>query len=91
MLAVDGPRAWEVVRPLYRTRAGDEPPLDPPCGGITLGRLGGEVADEVVLRVKRGGSSQRLELHCHGGRANVRIPARPSGDVRFARLFLARV
>jgi len=38
-----------------------------------LGRLGGEVADEVVLTVKRGGPSQRLELHCHGGRANVRF------------------
>jgi tRNA modification GTPase len=36
-----------------------------------LGRLGGEIADEVVLAVKRIGPSQRLELHCHGGRANV--------------------
>jgi tRNA modification GTPase len=73
VLIVDGPRAWEVVRPLFHTRAGAEPPLDPPSGCITLGRLGGEVADEVVLTVKRGGPSQRLELNCHGGRANVRF------------------
>ncbi len=71
VLAVDGPRTWEVVRPLFRSRAGDEPPLDPPSGCILLGRLGGEVADEVVLTVKRGGPLPRLELHCHGGRANV--------------------
>jgi len=72
-LVVDGPRAWEVVRPLFRTRTGAEPPVDPPAGRILLGRLGGEVADEVVLAVKRVGPSQRLELHCHGGRANVRF------------------
>jgi tRNA modification GTPase len=72
-LAVDGPRAWGVVRPLFRTRGGAEPPLEPPSGGILLGRLGGEVADEVVLTVKRGGPSPRLELHCHGGQANVRF------------------
>jgi tRNA modification GTPase len=72
-LAVDGPRAWEVVRPLFRMRTGAEPPVDPPAGRILLGRLGGEVADEVVLTVKRIGPSPRLELHCHGGRANVRF------------------
>ncbi len=71
VLAVDGPRAWEIVRPLFRTRSGVEPPADPPAGRILLGRLGGDVSDEVVLTVKRGGRSQRLELHCHGGRTNV--------------------
>jgi tRNA modification GTPase len=72
-LAVDGPHAWEVVRPLFRTRSGADAPVDPPSGRILLGRLGGEIADEVVLTIKRVGPSQRLELHCHGGRANVRF------------------
>jgi tRNA modification GTPase len=72
-LAVDGPRAWEAVRPLFRTRSGAELLAAPAAGRFLLGRLGGEVGDEVVLTVKRLGPSQRLELHCHGGRANVRF------------------
>ncbi len=73
VLAVDGPHAWEAVRPLFRTRAGAEAPADPAPGRFLLGRLGGEVADEVVLAIRRMGPSQRLELHCHGGRAAVRF------------------
>ena len=46
---------------------------NPQPGRFLLGRLGGEVADEVVLAVRRMGPSQRLELHCHGGRAAVRF------------------
>ncbi len=72
-LAVDGPRAWEAVRPLFRTRSGAALPAEPSPGRFVLGRLGGAVADEVVLTVKAGGPSPRLELHCHGGRANVRF------------------
>jgi tRNA modification GTPase len=70
-LAVDGPRAWECVRPLFRTRCGVEVPVEPRPGRFLVGRLGEQVADEVVLTVKRVGPWQRLELHCHGGRANV--------------------
>ena len=73
VLAVDGPRAWDVVRPLFRTRSGAEAPADPAPGRFLPGRLGGEVADEVVLASRRMGPSQRLELHCHGGRAAVRF------------------
>jgi tRNA modification GTPase len=73
VLAVDGPHAWEVVRPLFRTRAGADAPADAPSDCILLGRLGGDFADEVVLTIKHIGPSQRLELHCHGGRANVRF------------------
>jgi tRNA modification GTPase len=72
-LAVDGPRAWEVVRPLFRPRSGAETPAEPVAGGFRLGRLGGEISDEVVLTIKRVGLSQRLELHCHGGLTNVRF------------------
>jgi tRNA modification GTPase len=70
-LAVDGPHAWEAVRPLFRTRSGAELPVEALAGRILLGRLGLDVADDVVLTVKRAGPSQRLELHCHGGRTNV--------------------
>ena len=79
-LAVCGPRAWEAVRPLFRPRSGAELAAEPQPGRFLLGRLGGEVADEVVLTIKRGGpsdggeaTSPLLELHCHGGRANVRF------------------
>ena len=73
VLAVEGPRAWETVRPLFRTRSGAEAPADPAPGRFLPGRLGGEVADEVILAIRRMGPSQRLELHCHGGRAAVRF------------------
>src|SRR5271165_3324094 len=72
-VAVDGPRAWDAVRPLFRTRSGAEPPTAPLQGRFLLGRVGGVVADEVVLAIRRMGPSQRLELHCHGGRAAVRF------------------
>ena len=73
VVAVDGPRAWEAVRPLFRTRSGAEAPADPHPGRFIVGRLGGEVADDVVLAIRRMGPSQRVELHCHGGRAAVRF------------------
>ncbi len=73
VLAVDGPRAWEAVRPLFRTRSGAEWPAEVEPGRFGLGRLGDAVADEVVLTVRRGGPSPGLELHCHGGRTNVRF------------------
>ena len=67
------PARWETVRPLFRTRSGAEAPADPAPGRFLPGRLGGEVADEVILAIRRMGPSQRLELHCHGGRAAVRF------------------
>ncbi|HVS37856.1 MAG TPA: GTPase [Gemmataceae bacterium] len=73
VLGVDGPGAWEAVRPLFRTRSGAELPAAPQPGRFLLGRLGETVSDEVVLTIKRGGPSPQLELHCHGGRANVRF------------------
>ena len=62
-----------MVRPLFRTRSGAEAPADSAPGRFLTGRLGGEVADEVVLAIRRMGASQRVELHCHGGRAAVRF------------------
>src|SRR5262249_59945377 len=46
---------------------------DPTPGQFWLGRLGAELADEVVLAVKRGQPDPWVELHCHGGREVVRL------------------
>jgi tRNA modification GTPase len=61
------------VRPLFRTRAGKELAAPPDSGRFLLGRLGGDSSDEVVLAVKRLTPFPLLEIHCHGGRAVVRL------------------
>jgi tRNA modification GTPase len=66
--AIHGPRAWEVLHLLFRPLKGLLP-TQPPIGHFWLGRLGGEVADEVVLSVKQTEPVPWLELHAHGGRA----------------------
>ncbi len=75
-LAVRGPRAWAVVRALFRPTSGRALPAEPEASRFWLGKLGEEGrggSDEVVLAVKRGGPSPWLELHCHGGREVVRL------------------
>ncbi len=74
-LGLHGPRAWEVVRQLFRPRAGAELPAEPQPGRFWLGRLGADVADEVVLAVKRSEPVPWLEAHCHGGPEVVRLLA----------------
>src|SRR5262249_30051597 len=69
-LAVHGPEAWPTVRQLFRPRSGADLPEAPPTGRFWLGRLGEDVADEVVLAVK---SPEAVEPHCHGGREVVRL------------------
>jgi tRNA modification GTPase len=69
-LAVHGPQAWQIVRPLFRPQSGASLPENPLSGRFWLGRLGSDVADEVVLTVN---SSNSVELHCHGGREVVRF------------------
>jgi tRNA modification GTPase len=71
-IGVVGPRAWDAVRPLFRRRAGGELPAAPEPGRFWLGRLGEEVADEVVVAAKRAGPAPWVEVHCHGGREVVR-------------------
>ncbi len=71
-LAIHGPRAWEVVRAIFRPRSG-ELPAEPVAGRFWLGRMGGEVADEVVVAVKRVAPVPWLEVHGHGGREVVRF------------------
>jgi tRNA modification GTPase len=72
-LALRGPQAWTAARQLFRLRSGAELPALPEVGRFWLGRLGEEVADEVVLAVKRVEPVPWLELHSHGGREVVRF------------------
>jgi tRNA modification GTPase len=73
VLAVYGPGAWDVVRPLFHPLSSAALPAAPEAGRFWLGRLGDELADEVVLAVKHGPPLPLIELHCHGGREVVRL------------------
>jgi tRNA modification GTPase len=66
--AVHGPRAWQVLQLLFRPLKGSLP-ATPAVGRIWLGRLGVDVADEVVLSVRQTDPVVSLEIHAHGGRA----------------------
>jgi tRNA modification GTPase len=74
VLAIHGPEAWNIVRPLFRVRFGKQPelPLHVAPGQFWLGRFGDELADECVLTVKQNSPTPWLELHLHGGREVVR-------------------
>jgi tRNA modification GTPase len=72
-LGLYGPRAWEALRKLFRRRSGGELAASPISGRFWLGRLGGEVADEVVVAVKQAEPVPWLEVHGHGGREVVRF------------------
>jgi tRNA modification GTPase len=68
VVALRGPRAWDVARALFRP-AGKLLPETPPAGTVWFGHVGdGSMNDEVVLAVK---SAEWLELHCHGGKQVV--------------------
>jgi tRNA modification GTPase len=73
-VALRGPAAWELVRELFRphSAAADLPDV-PERGRIWFGRFGSELADDVVLTVKRAAPAPWVELHCHGGREVVRL------------------
>ena len=74
-LALRGPQAWPIARSLFQPLSPTAPPLpdQPQPGRFRLGRLGIDVADEVVLAVKRSAPSPWLEIHCHGGVEVVRL------------------
>jgi tRNA modification GTPase len=72
-LGLLGPRSWEALRSVFRLRSGSELSRQPVAGRFWLGRLGGEVADEVVVAVKRVEPVPWLEVHGHGGREVVRF------------------
>lgn len=71
VLAVVGPRAWGVVRQLFRPRRDDLPDA-PEVGRFWLGRAGDDVRDDAVLAV-RAAEPPSLELHVHGGREVLRF------------------
>jgi tRNA modification GTPase len=68
-LALAGENAWSAVRAHFNR----ELPATPEPGQTWLGKLGREVADEVVLACKTAGPQQLVEIHCHGGREVVRF------------------
>jgi tRNA modification GTPase len=72
-LALRGPNAWQVARSLFRTLSGSPLPDEPEVGRFWVGRLGADLADEVVLAVKRAAPVPWLEVHAHGGLAVTRM------------------
>jgi tRNA modification GTPase len=72
-LGLYGPRAWQALRRLFRLRSGAELAEAPVGGRFWFGRIGDEVADEVVVAVKQTEPVPWLEVHCHGGREVVRF------------------
>jgi tRNA modification GTPase len=72
-LGLHGPLAWGAVRQLFRTRGNGELPEVAQPDRLWLGRLGEDIADEVVLAVKQAAPVPWLEADCHGGRETVRL------------------
>lgn len=74
-IALRGPRAWEIARALFKPLAatGTALPEQARSGHFRLGRLGIDMADEVVLAVKRAGAVPWIEIHAHGGVEVVRM------------------
>lgn len=71
-LALAGPRAWPLVRELFRPRRGSLP-VEPEVNRPWLGRLGESVADDVVLCVRARAPEPCIEIHCHGGPEVIRL------------------
>lgn len=98
-LALRGPAAWPIVRGRFRphSRGGSQLPEIPEAGRSWLGRLGEDVADQVVLGVRAVAPLTWVEVHCHGGREVVRLllevltggGARPVSWEEFERLATA--
>jgi tRNA modification GTPase len=76
VLAVRGPAAWEIVRRRFAPASQRPLPAEvpEPSDPFWFGRFGDPAtgADEVVLSVQRR-DPPWVELHCHGGRAVVRL------------------
>jgi tRNA modification GTPase len=71
VIAVRGPKAWDVIRRVFRPAAKPLPDV-PEVGSVRFGHFGdGGVIDEVVLTAKQIDPLPWLELHCHGGRQVV--------------------
>jgi tRNA modification GTPase len=74
-LGIRGPRAWEIIRELFRTSTKSKKlPEKPDSNHIWLGRISenSTVADQVVVTVQRTTPVPCVEVHCHGGTEAVR-------------------
>lgn len=67
-LAIRGADAWSITRTLFQPSQG-ELPESPPRGRFWFGRLGALHRDDVVVS----STSERIEVHCHGGLEIVRM------------------
>ncbi|HLJ96177.1 MAG TPA: GTPase [Gemmataceae bacterium] len=74
-LSLWGPRAWDVVRQLFRARRGRQPqlPAKPERGPLWFGQLGEATSEEVVVTLKEAGPVPGVEIHCHGGHEVIRL------------------
>jgi tRNA modification GTPase len=73
-LAVRGPDAWDSVRAICRLRNAEqgELPETAEASRFWLGRMTGDVADEVVVALQRLMPVPWVEIHCHGGQQLLR-------------------
>lgn len=73
-LALHGPGAWAIVRTLFRPLSPGLPalPEEPQSSRVWLGRLGEDVADQVVIAAKSVRDVPWIEVHSHGGMAVTR-------------------
>jgi tRNA modification GTPase len=74
-LALRGPAAWDITSGLFQSLSRNGKPLPdvPEVGRVWYGRLGTDMADEVVLGVKATHPHPWVEVHCHGGQQVVRL------------------
>lgn len=74
-IAVRGPKALDVIAKLFRPASGNSFSAER-CrliGQFHLGHFGEDLADEVVIAVRRLLPPPWVEIHCHGGSAVVRL------------------
>jgi tRNA modification GTPase len=72
-IEVLGPRAWDVVRTLFRPVKGGTLPEQPEEGRFWLGRIGEPMGEEAVLAVRRVAPSPVIDINVHGGPEVVRF------------------
>jgi len=70
-LAVRGLAAWQTVSALFHPLSSAT--IVPESGRYWFGRFGADIADEVVLAVRRTTPTYWLEVHCHGGREVIAL------------------
>jgi tRNA modification GTPase len=68
-LSIEGPGATAAVQADFHAR-GDQPLETLPPDRLALGRFGGDLGEEVVVRRR---SEDAIELHCHGGLAAIEM------------------